>query len=102
MKIAVLPGDGVGVEVTREAVQVLNHIAPLFGIEIETTEYLIGGIAIRETGSPFPDDTREACLVSDAVLLGAVGAPEYDHLLPEQRPEIGLLQLRQALGGFAN
>jgi 3-isopropylmalate dehydrogenase len=102
MKIAVLSGDGVGVEVTREAIQVLRHIADLFALNIETTDHLIGGAAIRETGSPFPDETRAACLASDAVLLGAVGAPEYDHLLPEQRPEIGLLRLRQVLGGFAN
>ncbi len=102
MKIAVLAGDGVGVEVTREAVKVLDHIAPLFGLKVETTEHLIGGAAIREAGSPFPDETRKSCLASDAILLGAVGAPEYDHLLPQNRPEIGLLQLRQALGGFAN
>ncbi|MEP6946048.1 MAG: 3-isopropylmalate dehydrogenase [Acidobacteriota bacterium] len=102
MKIAVLAGDGVGVEVTREAMRVLYHIGPLFGLEIDATEHLIGGAAIREAGTPFPAETREACLASDAVLLGAVGAPEFDHLLPDQRPEIGLLQLRQALGGFAN
>jgi 3-isopropylmalate dehydrogenase len=102
MKLAILPGDGVGPEVTREAVRVLNEIAGLFSVPVETTEHLIGGTAIRETGSPFPDDTREACLDSDAVLLGAVGLPEFDDLPPEKRPEGGLLQLRQALGGFAN
>ncbi len=102
LKLAVLAGDGVGIEVTREALNVLGHVAPLFGLKIETSEHLIGGAAIRETGSPFPDATRDACLASDAVLLGAVGSPEFDHLLPEQRPEIGLLKLRKALGGFAN
>ncbi len=102
MKIAILPGDGVGVEVTNEAVRVLNEIGPPFGINFEFSNHLIGGAAIRETGSPFPDETRSACLASDAVLLGAVGSPEFDHLLPEKRPEIGLLQLRKALGGFAN
>ncbi len=102
MKIAVLAGDGVGVEVTREAMGVLSDIAPLFGLVIETSEHLIGGAAIRETGSPFPDETRSGCLASDAVLLGAVGSPDFDHLPPNQRPEKGLLQLRQALGGFAN
>ncbi len=102
MKLTVLPGDGIGAEVTREALRVLDEIAGLFSIPVETSEYLIGGAAIRETGSPFPDDTRQACLESDAVLLGAVGSPEFDDLLPEQRPESGLLQLRQALGGFAN
>lgn len=102
MKIAILPGDGVGVEVTREATRVLNEIGPGFGLKFQFTEHLIGGAAIRETGSPFPDETAAACLASDAVLLGAVGSPEFDHLLPEKRPEMGLLQLRKTLGGFAN
>lgn len=102
MKITVLAGDGIGVEVTREAVKVLSEVASIYDLPIETDEQLIGGVAIREKGSPFPDETKESCLNSDAVLLGAVGAPEFDYLLPEKRPEIGLLQLRQALGGFAN
>lgn len=102
MKIAILPGDGVGPEVTAEAVRVLNDIAPCYGIDIEIVEGLIGGAAIGETGSPLPDETLSVCENADAVLLGAVGSPEFDHLLPEQRPEIGLLNLRQALGGFAN
>lgn len=102
MKITVLAGDGIGVEVTREAVKVLSAAADAFGFTVETDYQLIGGAAIREKGKPFPDETRESCVKADAVLLGAVGAPEYDHLLPENRPEIGLLQLRTALGGFAN
>lgn len=102
MKITVLPGDGIGPEVTSEAIGVLRNVASAFGIDIETEEHLIGGIAIREKGSPFPDETRNACVNGDAVFLGAVGTPEYDHLPPDQRPEIGLLQLRKALGGFAN
>lgn len=102
MKIAILAGDGVGVEVTREAVRVLNEIAPPFGLKIEFSEHLIGGAAIREAGDPFPEETRAACVESDAVLLGAVGSPEYDGLPPNERPEIGLLRLRKALGGFAN
>ncbi len=102
MKITVLAGDGIGVEVTREAVKVLNEISVIFGLEIETDEQLIGGAAIQAKGLPLPVETKESCLNSDAVLLGAVGSPEFDHLLPEQRPEIGLLQLRQLLGGFAN
>ena len=102
MKITVLPGDGVGPEVTREAIRVLAEIGDIFGITIETEEHLIGGIAISQTGSPLPDATLNACRESDAVLLGAVGSPEFDHLKPEQRPEAGLLGLRQALGGFAN
>lgn len=102
MKITVLPGDGIGPEVTSEAISILTEAASAFAIDIETEEHLIGGIAIRERGSPFPDETRKACVASDAVFLGAVGTPEYDHLPPEQRPEAGLLQLRKALGGFAN
>ncbi len=102
MKITILAGDGIGVEVTREAVKVLENVCGVFGVEIETENQLIGGAAIREKNSPLPDETLEACLASDAVLLGAVGAPEYDHLLPENRPEIGLLKLRKSLGGFAN
>lgn len=102
MKIAILPGDGVGPEVTREAVRVLLEVAAPFGLELEFTEHLIGGAAIRACGDPFPAETREACAASDAVLLGAVGSPEFDELPPGERPEIGLLQLRKALGGFAN
>lgn len=102
MKITILAGDGVGTEVTREAVKVLEEISNVFGIDIETEENLIGGVAIREKETPLPDETLEACLGSDAVLLGAVGSPEFDHLLPDARPEIGLLKLRKALGGFAN
>ncbi len=102
MKIAILPGDGVGPEVTREAVRVMVEIAAPFGLELEFTEHLIGGAAIRACGDPFPAETREACAVSDAVLLGAVGSPEFDALPPGERPEIGLLRLRKTLGGFAN
>ena len=100
MKICVLAG--VGIEVTREALRVLHAIAPSFGLNIETTDHLIGGAAIRDAGDPFPEETRAACVSSDAVLLGAVGSPEFDALPPSERPEIGLLRLRQALGGFAN
>lgn len=102
MKICVLAGDGVGIEVTREALNVLDAIASPFGLTIETTDHLIGGAAIRSCGDPFPEATRAACIASDAVLLGAVGEPEFDNLPPSERPEIGLLRLRQALGGFAN
>ncbi len=102
MKITVLAGDGIGVEVSREAVKVLREVADIFGLKIETDSQLIGGAAIREKGSPLPEETRISCLASDACLLGAVGSPEFDDLLPEKRPEIGLLKLRQMLGGFAN
>ena len=90
MKITILPGDGIGPEVCKQAVSVLAEIATAFEIPIEADEHLIGGAAIREAGSPFPPETEEACVAGDAVLLGAVGSPEFDHLLPDARPEIGL------------
>jgi len=102
MKITVLPGDGIGPEVTREALRVLSAVAGVHRIEIETTEALIGGSAIRETGSPLPEGTLAAFEGAAAVLLGAVGDPAFDHLMPDERPEIGLLRMRQRLGGFAN
>jgi 3-isopropylmalate dehydrogenase len=102
MKITILPGDGIGPEVTTEAVKVLTAICDEFDIPLETGERLIGGAAISAAGTPFPEETKNACIAGDAVLLGAVGSPEFDHLPPEQRPEKGLLAMRQALGGFAN
>ena len=102
MKITILPGDGIGPEVTREAVAVLRSMGEAFGFAIETEEHLIGGAGILEKGSPLPDETLRCCLESDAVLLGAVGSPEFDGLPPEKRPEKGLLALRKALGGLAN
>ena len=101
-KVSVLPGDGIGPEVTAEAVRVLQTIAAIHSLRFEFEEHAIGGRAIKEFGSPLPTQTLDACLASDAVLLGAVGAPEYDRLPPNQRPEAGLLLLRQALGGYAN
>src|SRR5574341_2126663 len=75
-KITVLPGDGIGVEVTREAVACLETIGKKFGHEFEFSEQLIGGVALDKTGVPLPDETLKSCLASDAVLLGAVGAPD--------------------------
>lgn len=102
LRITVLPGDGIGPEVTTEAVRVLETVAAIHGYQFEFAEHAMGGVAIREFGSPLPRATLDACLASDAVLLGAVGAPEYDRLPPNQRPEAGLLLLRRALGGYAN
>lgn len=102
MKITVLPGDGIGPEVTAEAVRVLRAVAAIHGHKFEFVERPIGGVAIKQTGSPLPPLTLDTCLAGDAVLLGAVGAPEYDSLPPNLRPEAGLLLLRRALGGFAN
>jgi len=78
MKITVLPGDGIGPEVTAEAVCVLRGVAAIHGHKFEFVERPIGGVAIKQTGSPLPPFTLDACLAGDAVLLGAVGAPEYD------------------------
>ncbi len=102
MKITVLPGDGIGPEVTAEAVRVLRAVAAIHDHKFEFVERPIGGVAIKQTGSPLPSLTLDACLAGDAVLLGAVGAPEYDSQPPNRRPEAGLLLLRRALGGFAN
>lgn len=101
-RIAVLPGDGVGPEVTREAVRVLRAVEDLCGYDFLFTEQPIGAAAVRLSGSPLPAETRDAALESDAVLLGAVGSPELDRAPAHQRPEAGLLALRQALGGYAN
>ena len=100
--ITILPGDGIGPEVIEEAVRVLKTVAAIGGHNFEFDEKPIGGTAIRSTGSPLPRMTLDSCLSSDAVLLGAVGSPEFDGLPPHQRPEAGLLLLRRALGGFAN
>jgi 3-isopropylmalate dehydrogenase len=102
LRIAVLAGDGIGPEVTSEAVRILNAVADVHEHSFEFREHAIGGAAINAFGSPFPSETADACMASDAVLLGAVGAPEFDHLPASRRPESGLLQLRQTLGGFAN
>ena len=100
--LAVLPGDGVGPEVTREALRVLRALSQFSDCEFVCQEKAIGGAAIRAEGTPLPESTLAACMNSDAVFLGAVGAPEYDHLSTQQKPEAGLLALRTALGGFAN
>ena len=102
LKIVVLPGDGVGPEVTEQAVRVLREVANIHGHNFLFEEHPAGGAAIKASGSPLPSTTLDACLSADAVLLGAVGTPEFDHLPFDKRPEAGLLQLRQALGGFAN
>ncbi|MFN2577761.1 MAG: 3-isopropylmalate dehydrogenase [Pyrinomonadaceae bacterium] len=102
LNLAVLPGDGVGPEVTAEAVRVLREVANIYGHSFYFQEHSVGGVAIRETGSALPAATLDACLRADAVLLGAIGSPEFDQLPSSQRPEAGLLQLRRELGGFAN
>ena len=102
LKVTVLPGDGIGPEVTREAVSILRAVADHGGHEFLFTEALLGGVAITEAGLPLPQETIDSALASDAVLLGAVGDNRFNALTPEKRPEAGLLQIRQVLGGFAN
>lgn len=97
-----LPGDGIGPEVTAEAVLVLEAVARLFGHEINPGSHIIGGEAIRRHNDPLPDATLDTCLESDAVLLGAVGDPAFDNYPTKLRPEAGLLRLRRGLGAFAN
>ncbi len=102
-QIALLPGDGVGPEVTSEAVKVLKKIAERYDHEFVFTEGLIGGVAIDKTGNPFPKETEELCLKSDAILFGAIGDPKFDNdPKAKVRPEQGLLAMRKALGLYAN
>ena len=102
LRILLLPGDGVGAEVTRAAVGVLEAVARKFGHRLALSEGLIGGVAIHKTGSPLPEDTVNKALAADATLLGAVGSPEFDQAPPDKRPEKGLLGLRKVLEVFAN
>jgi len=101
-KILITPGDGIGPEVTEQAVQILENVAPLFDIQLDLTEKPVGGIAYDLTGTPLPDETLDAAKISDAVLLGAVGGPKWEPLDFSVRPERGLLKLRSELGLFAN
>ena len=100
--VLTLPGDGIGVEVTREAVLVLQHICQKFNHQANLSEALLGGIAIHKTGGPFPAETEALCQQADATLMGAVGLPEFDNWPPEKRPERGLLGIRKTLGVYAN
>ncbi len=102
LTIAVLPGDGIGPEVMTEAMRVLSLVGEACGHEFDGRECPIGGTALRQSGVALPPATLEACTRSQAVLLGAVGDPAFDHLDPAERPEAALLTLRRALGGFAN
>ncbi|HJV22549.1 MAG TPA: 3-isopropylmalate dehydrogenase [Holophagaceae bacterium] len=101
-RITVLPGDGIGPEVIREAVACLELIRREREHDFRFETHPMGGAAFEAEGDPLPDSTLAACLASDAVLLGAVGGPAWDQLPAHQRPESGLLRLRKALGCFAN
>lgn len=100
--IVLLPGDGIGPEVTRAAATVLRECAQEFSHQFEMHEYLIGGAAIDVTGTPLPNETLDACRKADAVFLGAVGGAKWDSLPVGKRPESGLLALRQGLGLYVN
>jgi len=100
--IAVLPGDGIGQEVTPEAVRVLRAVGRRAGTTFEFAQALIGGAAIDDGGRPLPSETLALCRKADAILFGAVGGPRWDHLPQEQRAERGLLALRKELDLYAN
>ena len=102
LEILVLAGDGIGPEVTDEAVRILRTVAALGGHTFQFPEGAIGGAAIDAAGMPLPESTRDAALASDAVFLGAVGDNKFNALPPSERPEAGLLAIRTALGGYAN
>ena len=102
LNLTILPGDGIGPEVTAEAVRVLETIAETFGHRLQLTQKDIGGTALLSKNDPLPPDTIQSCLSAGAVLLGAVGGPAFDKFTAALRPEKGLLRLRKALGVFAN
>ncbi|MDH5481100.1 MAG: 3-isopropylmalate dehydrogenase, partial [Nitrosomonas sp.] len=101
MKIAVLAGDGIGPEIVAQAINVLDALKAS-GLDFELTHGLIGGCAVDATGEPYPEATHQLVTKADAILLGAVGGPQYDALPREKRPERGLLAIRKALNLFAN
>lgn len=103
LKIAVLPGDGIGPEIVEEAKKVILAVAKKFNHEVQFSFGLVGATAIDQTGNPFPDETFELCKSSDAVLFGAIGDPKYDNdPKAKVRPEQGLLAMRKKLGLYAN
>jgi len=102
LNLTILPGDGIGPEVTDQAVLVLEALADAFGHQLRLQRKNIGGAALTASNDPLPADTLQACLSSSAVLLGAVGGPAFDHFPNHLRPEAGLLRLRRQLGAYAN
>lgn len=101
-QIVVIPGDGIGREITDAAILVLKKVAAKHNIELVFSEYDAGGAAIDKFGEPLPQATIDAAKAADAVLLGAVGGPKWDSVAPHLRPERAILGLRKALGLFAN
>lgn len=102
MKITVIPGDGIGPDIIKQAYKVLNRVSGVYQIRFEFQEVLMGGTAIDETGVPLPEESLKLCQNSDAILLGAVGGAKWDTLPGHLRPEAGLLGIRKGLGLFAN
>jgi 3-isopropylmalate dehydrogenase len=103
LNIAVLAGDGIGPEIVAQALRVTETVAKKFGHELHTKEALVGAVAIDATGNPYPDETHELCMQSDAVLFGAIGHPRFDNdPSAKVRPEQGLLAMRKKLGLYAN
>ena len=103
LKIAVLPGDGIGPEVTDQSIKVLNCVADKYNHKVEISEGLVGATAIEEYNDPYPDITHKLCEDSDAILFGAIGDPKYDNDPKAKiRPEQGLLKMRKKLGLYAN
>ncbi len=102
MRIALVPGDGIGPDIVGEAVKVLGAVGKRFKHKFDFSTYLAGGIAIDATGGPLPESTLLGCQDADAILLGAVGGPKWDNLAGNQRPEKALLGLRGGLGLFCN
>lgn len=101
-EIVSLPGDGIGPEVTREAVKVLNAVCKRHGFKLKVCELPVGGCSIDKHGTPLTEKTVEACKKAEAIFLGAVGGPKWDSVHKDKRPEAGLLKLRSELGLFAN
>ena len=103
LKIAVLPGDGIGPEIMSVALDVVKATAKKFNHQLEYQTALVGACAIDATGSPYPEETHRLCMESDAVLFGAIGSPKYDNdPTAKVRPEQGLLAMRKQLGLYAN
>ena len=102
LNLTVVAGDGIGPEVTDQAILVLQAVADGHGHQVQLQRKPIGGAALTIANDPLPPDTLQACLASSAVLLGAVGSPAFDHNPPHLRPEAGLLRLRRELGAYAN
>lgn len=102
LNLTVVAGDGIGPEVTDQAILVLRAVADGHGHQVQLQRKPIGGAALTIANDPLPPDTLQACLASSAVLLGAVGSPAFDHNPPHLRPEAGLLRLRRELGAYAN